>query len=633
MEAVSIQQIYADARSKGKREYNTRKAKGLSGHLTSLDGLIKDLEIISTVDIGIREIPLKKIRGTNSNFRRMTFSKNFLPLEDANSEFAGKWMSLCQSHLEEGIRDPIKVYEYMNFFYVIEGNKRVSVLKYYDASSIRAQILRLIPKYNHEDQDIRRYYKFLDFYKLTNMNQIWLTHEDDYNLLAELLVAFEPELGFYEDKYLHFYHFVYMPFRRIFKAHGGDELKMTTGDAFLLYARIYDIPDRLDEGMTQEIMPNLIKELFNRNLKTDRSIQTDSENLEKSTLMGAFNRMGNRQMKIAFIYAKSIASSGWSRSHELARLKVDALFGKEIETSSFENVKDDDVLSELIEKLVADGYNAIFTTAAIHRKVTLSAALLHNQVKFFNCSGSRPYVHMSSYYGKSFETRFLTGLVAGAMTESDMIGYTANEPSAENISCINAFAMGAKMVNPQCAIKVIYTGVWNSPEENEKQIRRLIEMGADLIASKNNLLSRDRTKDFGMTSMLCRVDKASKTLKDYVAAPIWHWEVFYEKIITSLMNGSYARILRTNREKKLLNFWWGLETGGIDVFLDENLIPPETLKLVKLMKGLIISDQFKIFYGPVFDNHGEMRVGDDQILSEEAIIDMDWYVDHVDIIE
>ena len=130
----------------------------------------------------------------------MAFSKNFLPLEKNRSEFAGKWVALCKAHLSEGIRDPIKVYEYMNFFYVIEGNKRVSVLKYYDASSINAQILRLIPKYNAEDRDIRLYYKFLDFYKLTNINQIWLSREHAYNEMAELLVEYQPDLSFYDNK-------------------------------------------------------------------------------------------------------------------------------------------------------------------------------------------------------------------------------------------------------------------------------------------------------------------------------------------------------------------------------------------------------------------------------------------------
>ncbi|MBN2795762.1 MAG: BMP family ABC transporter substrate-binding protein [Clostridia bacterium] len=633
METSSMQSVYDDARSKAKREYNARKAKGESGHLTSLDGLIKDIEIMSTMDIGVHEISLKKIKGTYSNFRRMTFSKGFLPLEEAKSEFAGKWMALCSAHLEEGIRDPIKVYEYMNYFYVLEGNKRVSVLKYYDAASIHGQILRLIPKYNPHDPDVRRYYKFLDFYKMSGLNQIWMSHENSYNELAEILVEYRPTLRFYEDKFKHFYHFVYLPFRKMYKEHGGDQIQITTGDAFLLFAKIYDIPQEFDVEKALTIMPNLIKELKNKDLEASRSIQTDSEEFQESGFMKAFGMFGTKKVKIAFIYAKAVETSGWARSHELGRLAVEEYFQNNVETKSFENIKDDETLETLIGTLIEEGYNTIFTTSPLHRKVTLSAALIHTEVKFFNCSGNRPYVHMSSYYGRSYEPRFLTGIVAGALTKNNIIGYTANEPTPDNISSINAFAMGAKMVNPNVVIKVVYTGLWNSPKENEKYISKLMDLGADLISSKNDLLNREMTKDYGITSMLCTVDTERKALKAYVAAPIWHWEVFYIKIINSLINGSYSRIVRSSTDKKLLNFWWGLESGGLDVYLNENEIPHETLKLVKLMRNMIKDEQFKIFYGPVYDQNHQLVLADDEIMSAEDIIEMNWYVDHVELQE
>lgn len=630
MYGLPISEVYSDARAKGKKAYNARKARGKSGHLTSLEGIIKDIEIMSTVDIGIREIQLKKIKGTNSNFRRMAFSKNFLPLEEPSSEFAGKWKVLCEAHLSDGIRDPIKVYEYMNFFYVIEGNKRVSVLSYYDASSIRAQILRLIPKYNEQDADVRLYYKFLDFYKLTNLNQIWLSQEEGYNRLAEALVDYHPKLSFYDDKYLHFFNFVFLPFRRLYKSSGGDKLNITTGDAFVLYARIYNIPQELDVLETKDLMPNLIQELLNADISDSSHIKTDALDLEKPSLINALSSlMGQKKMKIAFIYAKTIEDSGWSRSHEIGRQAVQESFKDNIETVSFEGIREDDQLKELIDELVKKGYHTIFTTAYVHRKATLSAALLYDQVKFFNCSGNRPYVHMSSYYGRSYEARFLTGLIAGSLTQTNVLGYTANSPFPETISCINAFALGAKMVNPHAKVKVSWTGVWNNPEENAKKIDKLIECGVDIISSKNNRLSRDATDEYGITSMLCTVDITQKKLDTYLAAPIWKWEVFYNKIITSLMNGSYSRIVRANREKQLVNFWWGLETGGIDVFMDEEILPVETVKLVKLMKRLIQSDQFKIFEGRVYDHTGALKLSEGELLSAEDILTMDWYADNV----
>jgi hypothetical protein len=219
-------ELYNDARSRGKKEYNRRKARGKSGHLTSLDGLIKDIDIMTTMDLGEMEIPLKKIKGTYSNFRRMTFSKGFMPLENSQSEFASKWIALCEAHLDEGIREPIKVYEYMNFFYIIEGNKRVSVLKYFEASAIRAHILRLVPKYEADDKDVRLYYRFIAFHKHTQLNQLWLSNEQEYDELETALESYNPDTRFYNDKYRHFYHEIYLPFRKIYKKFGGDRLNI-----------------------------------------------------------------------------------------------------------------------------------------------------------------------------------------------------------------------------------------------------------------------------------------------------------------------------------------------------------------------------------------------------------------------
>lgn len=628
----NMMEAYNEARSKGRREYNKRKARGLSGHLTSLEGIIKDIDIMTTIDIGELEIPLKKIKGTYSTFRRMSFSKNFLPLEEQNSEFASKWMALCQAHLDEGIRDPIKVYEYMNYFYVMEGNKRVSVLKYYEASSIRGRILRLIPKYDIEDPDIVLYYRFLDFNKLTGLNQVWLSQSRDYDVLERALKTYDPSLRFYENKYKCFYHEVYLPFRKIYKASGGDKLDITTGDAFILYLQIYDLPESLSTKETTLLMPNLIQELGSRDTVMARDIQTSSESLEKPSLIQSLSGMiASRKRKIAFIYAKDIESSGWSYSHELGRLAIQEKMGSNIETASFENVYEEEELIQLIDQLVLEGYHAIFTTALVHRKGTLSAALKYDKVHFFNCSGSRPYVHMSSYYGRSYETRFLTGMIAGAMTTSNILGYTASLPTPDTISCINAFALGAKMVNPHAIIKVSYTGVWNSPEDNEKKIALLVTEGADLISSKNNILSRRATRSYGITSMLCTVNTESKVLEEYLAAPIWKWEVFYTKIINAMLNGSYEKIMKSNKSKQLINFWWGLESGGIDVYMSE-FVPSETRKLVSMMKRMIASGQFYPFGGPIKDQLGEVRVEDKEILSTEAIIEMDWYVSNVKII-
>ncbi|HYF75391.1 MAG TPA: hypothetical protein VD757_02285, partial [Candidatus Nitrosocosmicus sp.] len=118
---------YRAALRAGKREYSSGIAKGESGYLPTLEGILENTGIVSEVDIGLVEVPLKKIRGTNSHSRSLSFSRGFMPLLDENTEFAQKWIQLYESQLKVGIRDPIKVYEYLNWYFVVEGNKRVSI--------------------------------------------------------------------------------------------------------------------------------------------------------------------------------------------------------------------------------------------------------------------------------------------------------------------------------------------------------------------------------------------------------------------------------------------------------------------------------------------------------------------------
>ena len=187
--------VYQHALKLGKASYSENVSKGLSGYLPSLNGIVKNSEITSEVSLGLVEVPLKKIIGTYSHSRSVAFANNFMPLIAGESEFGSKWMYLYKAHMEEGIRDPIKVYEYLNWFYVVEGNKRVSVLKYCDAYSISAVVTRLIPK-DENDTVINIYYGFLEFNKLTGINDIWFSKENSFKELSRYIQDYNPKLKF-----------------------------------------------------------------------------------------------------------------------------------------------------------------------------------------------------------------------------------------------------------------------------------------------------------------------------------------------------------------------------------------------------------------------------------------------------
>ncbi|MBL4936773.1 BMP family ABC transporter substrate-binding protein [Clostridium sp. YIM B02515] len=624
---------FDEARKLAVREYNRSISSGEIGYLPSLEGILKDTEIVAQVDLGLIEIPLKKTIGTYTHLRSLSFARNFMPLIE--TEFREKWSSLCEAHLHEGIRDAIKVYEYMNWFYVIEGNKRVSVLKYFDAYSISAKVTRLIPKLDENSKDSRLYYEFLKFNKITNLYSIWFSKEGSFDKLLKLFDNFNPENSYFDNKYKYFEVYIYNTFRKIYLSYGGDRLKITTGDAFLEYAKIYGMPKKANEEKLTLRMKEFLKEL--EVLSKDEGIDLSTELLEVSP-----NKMINtltslvipkKKLKVAFAYARTIEGSGWTYSHELGRLHLEKVLGDQITTGYIENVPENSDAYKMLKILANAGNDIIFTTSPIYLNSTLKCALEFPQVRFFNCSEAHPYTHVSNYYGRTYEPRFLTGIIAGSMTKDNIIGYVATSPTPEVISSINAFALGAKMVNPYAKVKVAYTNEWNSRLKFTDAGSRLIKEGADIICNRTLEVSHPVSTDFGVYSMLCTIDKERGVPDKYLATPIWNWGIFYERILKNILNNTFKTIVDMfSNNPKLINFWWGIDTGVVDIFYSKELVPPETQKLVNLMKKMIMNNAYHPFTGPIYDRDGNLRINNEETASFEQILSMDWFVENVESI-
>ena len=191
------------------------------------------------VDLGVINIPADQIVGTKGEGRRTAFAADFMPLLGPDSEFAHKWIELCAAHLsDEGIRDPIRCYEYMGRFYVQEGNKRVSVLKSFGSPSVPGYVTRVIPVYS-DDEAVAIYYEFLDFYRLSGIYQVYFSRRGGFaKLQAEL--GYDPDHVWTEDERRRFqsaFHF----FKEAFLKLGGKKLGITPADALLVWLDYYPI--------------------------------------------------------------------------------------------------------------------------------------------------------------------------------------------------------------------------------------------------------------------------------------------------------------------------------------------------------------------------------------------------------
>lgn len=622
-----LEHVYEQAYRSGKSDWNQMVSKGESGYLRALDGIIQTGDIASEFPLGLVEIPIHKIIGTYTHSRSISFAHNFMPLMSIKTEFASKWMNLYNYHIESGIADPIKVYEYLNYFFVIEGNKRVSVLKFVKGTSINGYVIRLIPKRDPEDKMNIIYYEFMDFYKRTSINTIWFTEEGRFNELLHYINHYET-YNSGDDASKLFMSNLYRPFRQIYLDSGGGKLEITTGDAFLTFLKIYGMPNEILADQHKNNIKKIIDEL--------RSIEQEAINVKTDAIQAPKKRsvltsitdfvVPKKPLKIAFVYAKTTESSGWAYAHELGRLHIDNTFKNQIVTTKIENVPENENAYSTFKELAQNNYDIIFTTSPTFIAPALKAAMEYPNVKFFNCAGTHSYKSLTLYFGRIHEPRYLLGMIAGAMTQTNIIGYVAPYPISEVVSSINAFTLGARSVNPYVKVKAMWTHRWDNPQGGKHIAEKLQAVGADIISNEDLPMPGDISKEYGIYSI-----QQDTNEKVHYAMVIWNWGVFYEKVIQNILSGTWKSIHEDSANPQLpMNFWLGMNTGIVDILYSNRNINSPMKYLIEGIKKSIIRNEFNIFEGPIYDQTNNLKVMPNTVLDYEDIIHMDWLVQGVE---
>ena len=606
---------YKDALKLAQKEYRTCAQQGKPTSLPVLDELVSSTAISKGVDLGVLQVPAEFIIGTKTKGRVAAFATNFMPILDEESEFADKWKRLCEAHLNEGIREPIKAYEYMNRYYVEEGNKRVCVLKFFGAADIAAEVIRILPEKTGRKR-VTCYYELLDFAKYSGVNYVEFSLPGSYDLLQKY-VGKEPEES-WDDLEQNRFKAAHYYFKQAFLALKGDRFKITIGDALLVYLRIYGYAD-LCEKNGDEIKKSLNKiweEI--RLLEEEDTIDLKSvpEIEKKKTLLSKMMGDGSvKNLKVAFIYDKNPDISGWVYGHELGRMHLDRVFEGVVQTTAYHDAMREDPLAA-VRQAIADGNKILFTTSAKFLPACMTAAVEHPEVKILNCSLNKSHRYIRTYYARMYEVKFIIGAIAGAMTKNDKVGYLCDYPIYGQIAGINAFALGVQMVNPNAKVYL----EWSCVDGAENAINRLKERDVRIISSQDMAKAEgDERISFGLYEF-------DGELRKNLAMPLWHWGVYYEKLIRSISNKTFQSEYESS--KKALNYYWGMSAGVVEVLYSSHL-PESVKKLADLLKNSISNDLFAPFQGTIYAQYGERVEGTDQALSLTEIITMDWLAENI----
>lgn len=611
-------EYYTKALRMAKASYRRAVSQGAYPYLPALDDMIDNSQVRTEEPLGLVSIPLDQIAGTKTAGRRQSFASDFMPLMPENSEFAQKWDGVVKYHLSQGVGDPIIAYEYMNQFYVLEGNKRVSVLKYFHADSIEGTVTRLVP-HETDTKENRIYYEFMDFYRESQINYLRFTDTGSFPKLQEA-VGKKPGEKWTDDEKIDFKSF-YTQFSEIFRTKKGESLGITAADGLLFYLSLYPYDTvkgksreqlRLDIDKLWENLPILSEES-----RTNASVVfRPSEEPGEGIFTRFFKLNKVKQLKVAFIHDKPSEISGWTYMHELGRMDLEHTFGDRIRTEAHFLKDADTDISELLEETIAAGNHIIFTANSRFLAASLKASIEHPEAKILNCSLGQPYRTLRTYYGRLYEAKFLCGMIAGAMTPNDKIAYQAPLPNYGSIADINAFTLGARMTNPRAQVYLH----WASQTDAESFHSLLRREEITVISDNDMITPASKERAYGLYTT---ADGYMKRL----ATPMWNWGKFYERILRDFLQGSWDTV-REAREKPAINYWWGISGGIIDLIMSDDL-PHGITTLVNMVRGQMYADYFNPFWG-TFVRQDHTLVGQkDQGLSPEEIIMMDYLVEGV----
>ncbi|MBF0232060.1 MAG: BMP family ABC transporter substrate-binding protein [Desulfamplus sp.] len=353
-----------------------------------------------------------------------------------------------------------------------------------------------------------------------------------------------------------------------------------------------------------------------------------------------------KKLKAGFIYVGPVGDYGFSHAHDQGRKFAESKLPW-LETVIVESVADADC-ARIIDRLVQEQKcDVVFTTSFGYMEDTIKAGQRYPDKKFMHCSGFKNLPNVGTYFGDLYQTYYLNGLMAGALTKSNKIGYVAAFPIPELIRHINAFALGIKAVNPKAEVDVRWTYAWYGPDKAKEAAEALIAEGCDALAFTEDTpavieVGQEHTEKGKQIYTFSHYSPMQPYGKDsVVSGQLMNWGGMYVKILEDIHNGTW-----TNED-----MWWltaekaAILGGSFDEIINSKFV--NDLKAVKvkspdfgelsvydlvlkrydqMQKGV---EEFDPYQGPVKDNTGKEQIKAGTRASKQDLLSIMYYVDNV----
>lgn len=325
-------------------------------------------------------------------------------------------------------------------------------------------------------------------------------------------------------------------------------------------------------------------------------------------------------LKVAFVYVSPIGDAGWTFQHELGRRAVDAALGAAVKTSFVENVEEGADSERVIRKLATDGNDLIFTTSFGYMNPTAKIAQQFPKLKFEHATGYKRAANLATYSARFYEGRYATGVLAGRMSKTGVMGYVAAFPIPEVVQGINAFLLGARSVNPKAVVRVVWTSSWFDPGKERAAADTLAAGGADLITQHTDSTAVAQAgEEKGVFTIPYNSDQSKYGPKTCLTAVTHHWDEYYVGRVKAAVGGTW----------KSGDVWGGVKEGMTQLAPYGAAVPDSVRKEVAAVLADMASGKVKPFQGPVKDQAGAVKIAAGQSLADKDILEMKWFAEGV----
>lgn len=318
-----------------------------------------------------------------------------------------------------------------------------------------------------------------------------------------------------------------------------------------------------------------------------------------------------KDLKVAYVYVGPVGDGGWTYAHDLGRKHLES---KGVKTTFVESVVEADSYRTI--RNLAQNNDIVFTTSFGFMDPTLKTAEEFPNVIFMHCSGFKTAKNMGNYFGRMYQAKYLSGMVAGAMSKSNRIGVIGSHPISEIIRHINAFTLGVQAVKPEAEVQVLWINSWFDPAKEVEATNSLIDNGADIIAITTDSAAPLQTAQKRNVLSIGNDSDMSKFAPDsHLTAAVFNWGVIYEDIYNKVKDGTW----------KPSSDWWGLETGLVGLSPYSKLVPEDLQKTVNA-KREEIGKGLKVFKGPITKQDGTLALEDGKVHTDQELLSMNYFV-------